>query len=272
MSSGGTSRACAIFGTAVFRMVVSSDSMKNPTATSQGKSRLAASVSSRFPAVWVGAAIQREPRVLIRQRSVDDGLRVAQDLGQMPGIAEALGVNLVDILGARRSCGEPTALRAYLDAADRRIVPGRARQHFLDALSGELRHADLRSIQLGELFLLLGSRGRLDAIGEGLAQIAHQGTVRLGGIAAVPRGDLGRKQARRDAVLVSAPRSAVEPQERSARAFLAAEAEIPRLEAGHEPLETHRHLVQRALEARRHAIDQGARDDGLADTGALLPL
>src|ERR1700677_3758921 len=118
MSSGGTSRPCAIFGTAVFRRVVSSDSMKTPTATSQGNSRLAASVSSTVPAVWVGAAIQRKPRGLMCQRRVDDGLSIAQDLGQMRGFAEALCVNLVDILGARRSCREPTALRAYLDAAD----------------------------------------------------------------------------------------------------------------------------------------------------------
>jgi hypothetical protein len=37
MLSGATCRAAAIDGTAVFKMVVSSDSMKNATATSQGK-------------------------------------------------------------------------------------------------------------------------------------------------------------------------------------------------------------------------------------------
>src|SRR6185503_3372865 len=37
MLSGATCRAAAIDGTAVFRMVVSSDSMKNATATSQGR-------------------------------------------------------------------------------------------------------------------------------------------------------------------------------------------------------------------------------------------
>jgi hypothetical protein len=39
MLSGATLSASAIAGTAVLRMVVSSDSMKNATATSQGKSR-----------------------------------------------------------------------------------------------------------------------------------------------------------------------------------------------------------------------------------------
>ena len=37
MLSGAMCRAAAIDGTAVFKMVVSSDSMKNATATSQGK-------------------------------------------------------------------------------------------------------------------------------------------------------------------------------------------------------------------------------------------
>lgn len=42
MLSGPTWRAAEIAGTAVFRMVVSSDSMKNATATSHGNSRLLA--------------------------------------------------------------------------------------------------------------------------------------------------------------------------------------------------------------------------------------
>ena len=40
MLSGATCRALAIVGTAVFRIVVSSDSMKNATATSHGTSHL----------------------------------------------------------------------------------------------------------------------------------------------------------------------------------------------------------------------------------------
>ena len=40
MLSGATPSALAIAGTAVFRIVVSSDSMKNATATSHGSSRL----------------------------------------------------------------------------------------------------------------------------------------------------------------------------------------------------------------------------------------
>ncbi len=40
MLSGATLRALAIAGTAVFKMVVSSDSMKNAMATSHGNNRL----------------------------------------------------------------------------------------------------------------------------------------------------------------------------------------------------------------------------------------
>src|SRR5258708_5856284 len=40
MLSGVTLRASEIAGTAVFRIVVSSDSMKNATATSHGRSRM----------------------------------------------------------------------------------------------------------------------------------------------------------------------------------------------------------------------------------------
>jgi hypothetical protein len=40
MLSGATFKAAAILGTAVFRIVVSNDSIKNATATSQGSSRM----------------------------------------------------------------------------------------------------------------------------------------------------------------------------------------------------------------------------------------
>jgi hypothetical protein len=45
MLSGATPRAEEMAGTAVLRIVVSSDSMKNATATSHGKIRLVASDS-----------------------------------------------------------------------------------------------------------------------------------------------------------------------------------------------------------------------------------
>ena len=46
MLRGATLSAAAMVGTAVFRIVVSSDSMKNATATSHGNSRLLAMLTS----------------------------------------------------------------------------------------------------------------------------------------------------------------------------------------------------------------------------------
>src|SRR5271157_6034307 len=60
MLSGATLRACETTGTAVFRIVVSSDSMKNATATSHGRSRLlAVDVGSE------GLLIGRVPRLAV---------------------------------------------------------------------------------------------------------------------------------------------------------------------------------------------------------------
>ena len=45
--------------------------------------------------------------------------------------AETLGIDLVDVFGAGRARGKPAVLGDDLDAADRRIVAGRAREHAL---------------------------------------------------------------------------------------------------------------------------------------------
>src|SRR5882672_1034777 len=102
MLRGGTFNACAIVGTAVFNMVVSSDSMKNPTATNQGNSRLAVSLK----AVWSRACTASGAG----ERRIDDELRLGKQPVQMAGVVKTLCVNLVDVLGPRRSCGEPAAV------------------------------------------------------------------------------------------------------------------------------------------------------------------
>jgi len=55
MLSGGIFSAAATVGTAVFRIVVSSDSMKNATATSQGTRRLTGSAAPPVGAELAGA-------------------------------------------------------------------------------------------------------------------------------------------------------------------------------------------------------------------------
>ena len=59
------------------------------------------------------------------QRCCDDVLRLLLDPRQVLGAAEALGVDLVDVLGARRARGEPAALGDDLQPAQRRPVAGR---------------------------------------------------------------------------------------------------------------------------------------------------
>src|SRR5882762_985732 len=162
MLSGGTLSACAMAGTAVFRIVVSNDSMKKPTATSQGSRRLA---------VWLKAtvscackAIERLASVA-RERRVHDTLRLGDQSVQMPGVVKALGVDLVDIFGSRRPCGEPTAARGDLDAPDGRIVAWRRSQDLIDGLAGELRDPNLLPGEFAELLLLLRVCRGVHAIG-----------------------------------------------------------------------------------------------------------
>src|SRR5208283_859296 len=104
MLSGATPRARAIAGTAVFRIVVSSASMKNATATSHGSSRFA------DPARPVSGACDG---------CIHDDLRFAQDSLQVFAAAEAFAVDFVDVFGAGGPRGKPAARADDLDAAER---------------------------------------------------------------------------------------------------------------------------------------------------------
>src|SRR6267142_3661212 len=162
MLSGGTLSACAMAGTAVFRIVVSNDSMKKPTATSHGRRRLA---------VWLKVTVSRACKAIERsasvgyERRVHDVLRLGDQPVQMPGAMKALGVDLVNIFGSRRPRGEPTAARGDLDAPDGRIVAGRRSQDLIDGLAGELRDPHLLPVELAELLLLLRVCRGVHAIG-----------------------------------------------------------------------------------------------------------
>src|SRR5271168_1353349 len=104
MLSGGTCSACAIAGTAVLRMVVSKDSMKKPTATSHGSSRLAV-VDKVFCSGSGNADLSG------RKRRIDDVLRFADQPLQVRIVVKTFRVDLVDILRARRTRREPSAAR-----------------------------------------------------------------------------------------------------------------------------------------------------------------
>src|ERR1700722_11264734 len=102
MLRGATLRACAIAGTAVFRIVVSSDSMKNPTATSQGKRRLAVAVSVKLSRAGKDSIAESGAG----QRRIHDALRLGNQPVQMCGIVKTLGVDLVDVFRAGWPRGE----------------------------------------------------------------------------------------------------------------------------------------------------------------------
>src|SRR5258708_36057603 len=210
MLSGGTLSACAMAGTAVFRIVVSNDSMKKPTATSHGRRRLA---------VWLKVTVSRAAKSIDRsaavgcERGVHDALRLGDQPVQMPGAMKALGVDLVNIFGSRRPRGEPAAARGDLDAADGCIVAGRGSKNLIDGLAGELRDPHLLAVELAELFLLLGVCRGVHAIGVHRAQFLSHGAVRLAGIPPGARRDLSRQQRRHQTVLVGRPDAAVEPAE-----------------------------------------------------------
>src|ERR1700726_4682169 len=131
MLRGGTLRACAMAGTAVFRIVVSSDSMKNPTATSQGRRRLAVAVSVSFSRACKAGSRTSGPC----ERRIPDALCLGEQPVQMGGVVKTLGVDLVDVFRTRWARGEPTAARGDLHAADRCIIAGRTRQNPIDRLA-----------------------------------------------------------------------------------------------------------------------------------------
>ena len=75
----------------------------------------------------VHAASALADRVPAGKRSIDHRLRLLHDAVEVLLAAKALGVDLVDVLGARGTRGEPAAVASStFDAADRRVVARRA--------------------------------------------------------------------------------------------------------------------------------------------------
>src|ERR1700755_3323196 len=114
MLSGGTLSDCAMAGTAVFKIVVSRDSMKNPTATSHGSRRLAVALAASAS----GSG----------KRGVYDALSLRDEAAQMSIVAEALGVNLVDVFRYGLTGRNPAAVCCDFHPADRGMVARRMRE------------------------------------------------------------------------------------------------------------------------------------------------
>src|SRR3984893_9963432 len=71
------------------------------------------------------------------QRFGDDGLGLVDDALEMRLVPEALGVDFVDVFGARWTGGKPAVLRDDLQAADLRPVSRRPHQLRNDLLSSQ---------------------------------------------------------------------------------------------------------------------------------------
>src|SRR5690606_38451110 len=100
------------------------------------------------------------------QGGVDGRLRILQQLLQVTVVAEAFGVDLVDVLGPRRARREPATGGDHLDATDGGPVAGRLVEHLLDRLAGQFSAPDPVRRERGKRLLLCGIGGRLDTVGK----------------------------------------------------------------------------------------------------------
>src|SRR3546814_13571077 len=115
----------------------------------------------------------------VGERRVDDSLRLCEDRLQVVAAFEAFAVDLVDVLGARRTRGEPVAVGNHLDAADRRVVSRRLCQHFADRRARELCGLSRPRREFVNRVFLLSPGGRLDAVQSRPREAVAKTTYRL---------------------------------------------------------------------------------------------
>src|SRR6478735_10594906 len=144
---------------------------------------------------------------------VDDLARLLLHPGQVLGAAERLGVDLVDVLGARGPGGDPRGPGRHLQAADLRPVAGRLGEPGGDLLARQLRGGHRVRGQCGEGGLLLPGGRRVDAGVRRLAVAGDEVGVPRRRRRSGHRQDLRGQQREDDAVLVGRPRRAVAAQE-----------------------------------------------------------
>src|SRR6476646_10755595 len=77
------------------------------------------------------------------KRATDDLLRLLYDGGEMLGIFQALGVEFVDVLRARRTCRKPAAGRDNLQPANRGGSSGSSSESRRDRLTSEFCSGDV---------------------------------------------------------------------------------------------------------------------------------
>src|SRR5216683_5771202 len=115
----------------------------------------------------------------LADRRGDDLPRLLLDRGEMLGAAEGLGVQLVEVFGARRAGGEPTGRGDDLEAADRGAVARRGGQRGGDLLTRELTGGNLRRGELSQGLLLFPAGRGVDARVNGRPVPVGQAAVEL---------------------------------------------------------------------------------------------
>ena len=157
---------------------------------------------------------------------------------------EALGIELCDVLGARRARGEPAVLACDLEAANGRIVAWCARQLLQNRISGEFGFCDRVWRQDFQRRFLFWSGGCVDAGVIRDAELLFQFAIVLARILSGAGGDFGREEAHDETILIGGPDFAVAAQKAGAGAFLAAEAAGSIEKSRREPFEANRYFPE----------------------------
>ena len=160
-----------------------------------------------------------------RKTIADDRLRLLEDAAQVIGAAKALGVDLVDLFRPRRTGSEPTGRVTTFTPSSAAPLPGAWLSIGGDRLAGQGFRTHLLGGQPLRICFWALRRRRIDPLERGIAELTRQVPIQIARIAAGARRHLRGQQTGDDAVLVGAPCSAIELQERGAGALLAAETE-----------------------------------------------
>src|SRR5260221_4779100 len=125
---------------------------------------------------------------------------------------KALGVNLVNLFGARRTRRKPSALRDHLDSTDSRSIAWCNSQSLENFLAREFARIQFFRRELFQNVFLRERRGRIDTFVRWLTERFRQVIVDRAGIAPFARGHLRSKQAEDETVLVGGPNGSVGAQ------------------------------------------------------------
>src|SRR5205807_7747631 len=180
------------------------------------------------------------PRLSGFERLRHDGSCLPDDLLQVRLVAKALGVDLVDVLGAARPRGEPAARGYDLEPTDLGVVAGRLDELGEDRLARQRRGLDRLRRELLQR-ILLRRRGRgVDAGVDGASQLARDLLIEHAGVLAGAREALRLAPGHDDALFVRAPDGAVAAQEGGARALLSGDVQPALEQPWPEPPGSHR--------------------------------